>query len=955
MKPLRVIIIPVVLLPLLVLAGTRGRPLDPTRGGGVRWSNPPMATPNGWYWGYDNLETDPPFSDPLLGPIDDVDFVDITSTGTKIPPQNDVPFVYQLADSFWYYGQWYVPGDTLYISPDGWVSFDSTAAGGHPNPPNLDTPFPVTQDPNALMAVLWQDHDPTRDGGNVSNNRVYYLYDAASRTLIVEWYRVEARLSGNTYTFELMLSMGGQHKLLEEGPCGVVFSYHLIHFLYDDASAGWWADQLYEDGGTGIENQAGSYGITYDTDKLADHRVIRWGYKRIFKHDVQAYAFISPGAVVLRWTKIEPKVAVRNIGENAEDFSVTLDIYRTDNDSLVYHHSLDGFHLAPGTCDTMIGPDWRPEEVGDEYNKVAFTVLGRDSCRHNDTLEEISLVHCDDTLRYLWNWGDMTEEYAVKTARLGTFYGIHEGVLVRGGKVYVSSEPEPGYAHPCIEVWEGGSGCGAPSNGSTFKASAVTETYQKGWNRASFQEGGVWVSAGGPGGIWAAVTSASVSQNAGPFVGASQRVWGASLPCYLGQGPGRGGYWQGPSASGFAWGTYSGDLYTVPIELFVHLGFGEFPLSPQPSPPQYYDKPHDLTCFRMEEPTGDYIEADVPITPELLIANLGRAAEPYFGLFPVTFMVIDEETSDTVWRDSAVISHIGWLGDAADGKDTLEVTVGPWAPEGMCRDVDEGGPFRYYELVGLVRLGEVGPDESDHCPYNDTVKSNITCLLSHDVGATDMELDPPPDVPPDHYNPGTLITITVTVENFGFHEETDIPVHLEIRDVDSNDVLIWSVVQTVSFLDWRGNQDDNPWTAEVVFPPWEYPESRHHYCYIAFTELEDDLCPDDDYEIACLNTAPERSSEMDVPFALEAVAPNPFAGAATLAFSIPRACWVRLEVFDAGGRWVRTLENDLLEPGRYRRVWDGRDAAGRRVSAGVYLVKLEADEACIKRKVVILH
>ena len=51
---------------------------------------------------------------------------------------------------------------------------------------------------------------------------------------------------------------------------------------------------------------------------------------------------------------------------------------------------------------------------------------------------------------------------------------------------------------------------------------------------------------------------------------------------------------------------------------------------------------------------------------------------------------------------------------------------------------------------------------------------------------------------------------------------------------------------------------------------------------------------------------------------------------------------VRVRVFDAGGRLVREVEDGRLSGTAGEVVWDGRDDAGRRLRAGIYVVLLEA-------------
>jgi len=77
-------------------------------------------------------------------------------------------------------------------------------------------------------------------------------------------------------------------------------------------------------------------------------------------------------------------------------------------------------------------------------------------------------------------------------------------------------------------------------------------------------------------------------------------------------------------------------------------------------------------------------------------------------------------------------------------------------------------------------------------------------------------------------------------------------------------------------------------------------------------------------------------------FRLDAARPNPSRNEATIRFDVPVKGTARLDVFDVSGRHVATLVDGSIEPGRHARTWDGRDAAGRRVAAGVYFVRLEA-------------
>lgn len=69
--------------------------------------------------------------------------------------------------------------------------------------------------------------------------------------------------------------------------------------------------------------------------------------------------------------------------------------------------------------------------------------------------------------------------------------------------------------------------------------------------------------------------------------------------------------------------------------------------------------------------------------------------------------------------------------------------------------------------------------------------------------------------------------------------------------------------------------------------------------------------------------------------------PNPFSRSTKIVFSLESAAHVRLEVFDAMGRLVRTVVNEVRSPMVYTESWDGRDNSGRRLAAGTYFYRLE--------------
>ncbi|MFN8548776.1 MAG: CehA/McbA family metallohydrolase [Candidatus Eisenbacteria bacterium] len=76
---------------------------------------------------------------------------------------------------------------------------------------------------------------------------------------------------------------------------------------------------------------------------------------------------------------------------------------------------------------------------------------------------------------------------------------------------------------------------------------------------------------------------------------------------------------------------------------------------------------------------------------------------------------------------------------------------------------------------------------------------------------------------------------------------------------------------------------------------------------------------------------------------LHAPVPNPTAGATDIAFSLPRgAGFVRLSLFDAGGRRVRDLIDGALPAGDHHVTWDGRLDGRGSAGPGIYFARLDA-------------
>ncbi len=90
--------------------------------------------------------------------------------------------------------------------------------------------------------------------------------------------------------------------------------------------------------------------------------------------------------------------------------------------------------------------------------------------------------------------------------------------------------------------------------------------------------------------------------------------------------------------------------------------------------------------------------------------------------------------------------------------------------------------------------------------------------------------------------------------------------------------------------------------------------------------------------------------------------PNPFAMNASsmraeivIPFELPIASEVEISVFDVQGRRVATLFDGVKNSGTHRLVWNGRDASGNAVSAGIYFVQMKSAGQRMNQKVTMLR
>ncbi|MDW7681054.1 MAG: FlgD immunoglobulin-like domain containing protein [bacterium] len=82
--------------------------------------------------------------------------------------------------------------------------------------------------------------------------------------------------------------------------------------------------------------------------------------------------------------------------------------------------------------------------------------------------------------------------------------------------------------------------------------------------------------------------------------------------------------------------------------------------------------------------------------------------------------------------------------------------------------------------------------------------------------------------------------------------------------------------------------------------------------------------------------------------------PNPFNPETTIEFSLPKADFVELAIYDISGKIVRTLISEQKQAGTFRLKWDGRDENGALASSGIYFTIMKSGDFQQMNKMILM-
>lgn len=180
------------------------------------------------------------------------------------------------------------------------------------------------------------------------------------------------------------------------------------------------------------------------------------------------------------------------------------------------------------------------------------------------------------------------------------------------------------------------------------------------------------------------------------------------------------------------------------------------------------------------------------------------------------------------------------------------------------------------------------------------------------------------------------------------------------EDFESGILLVWDFTDRsgiVSVTVERATSDAGPWTAldAEIFTRDGHTaaldqsvEAGQSYWYRL--RVLDDTQGESVYGM----TSAQHAAVADAPVAFRAPSPNPTRTGTTLAFRLPRPEYVRVDVVDATGRRMATLQDGMLLAGDYQRWWDGT-VDGAPVAPGLYFATLRTSQGRFAQRVAVVR
>lgn len=133
--------------------------------------------------------------------------------------------------------------------------------------------------------------------------------------------------------------------------------------------------------------------------------------------------------------------------------------------------------------------------------------------------------------------------------------------------------------------------------------------------------------------------------------------------------------------------------------------------------------------------------------------------------------------------------------------------------------------------------------------------------------------------------------------------------------------------------------------------------SSLHFVDFMFNEGDPPVITQDGVFVVIEEGVEEAALQIPKVIALIQNYPNPAYGNIIIAYQLPKKSKVSLKIYNATGMLVKTLVDGINKPGNHSIIWDGRDDLEKKVSSGIYYIRLSIDgtEDVLVKKTILLR
>jgi len=310
----------------------------------------------------------------------------------------------------------------------------------------------------------------------------------------------------------------------------------------------------------------------------------------------------------------------------------------------------------------------------------------------------------------------------------------------------------------------------------------------------------------------------------------------------------------------------------------------------------------DLACIRIIEPVGK-IEPE-EITPRAVIANLGGGVDSCFAKCRITGPGAHYEKGD--------LEGIVYL----DPGEEDDVNFPSWTPP--------GGPEDRYRVEVTVYLWPEKTTEDEN-PSNNTLVDYCTILAGVEVTATTI-VAPEQDSACARTNPEAWFTSLGTLPASEFY------CHSEIASMSYHTAPYHDSFYVAGPLE-PGD------STNVKFASWVCSDSLLYMATFYATSATEDYLASTTMGVMFQGVPWTGIAEEPDVLRIEIAGPNPSATGTFMSYSLPEPTRVKVLIYDVTGKLVRTLHVGELS-GEGSLSWDGTDDSGRRLSDGLYFIRI---------------